>query len=263
MENSNFFDKFALQREDMSPPYGQTNQIACLDLNEIDAIKNLIYNNKSQWDEILQKGNFKLSANFDVFPGLYEKLLASLAHHLSEPVQIQTPLDFFIFDKFDSRWETQPSGFIHNDWGNFAKCMQEFTHPDEKHYYEKENAIALVMPIVLPHCGSGLELYDAFHEEKITAKELLDRRKKEDYTYIPYALGEATVFCPFQYHSGYCAKKGTLKDTDSRIVLVAFLIRYTKNGNSCWHMFRMCKGATLEYSDKDLYNLDTTTLNLL
>jgi len=256
-----FLGKFALNRHAMYPPYGVHRQLLTLTATDTAIIEQQVFKDKSKWLEILQKGNYKLSADKTNYAPLYQKLTQALEGYLGEPVSAQTQLDFFLFDKFDQRFEKEPSGFIHNDWGNFTKCIKEFAKPNTGAFYQPENAIALVLPIALPQCGSGLELYDVFHGEGVSGKDMMKRRETGDYELVRYSLGESTLFCPYQFHSGAIAKPNTLKDSDRRIVLVAFLIRYDEGDGPCWHMFRMCKGATLEYEDKSLYAIPDENVN--
>lgn len=263
MENNpmNILGKFRLNRQQMQPAFDHVSNIKILDTDNVFMLKDRVFEERRHWVEILQKGNYKLTADKERYHLLYETLIEQLEMHLGEKVIAKTCLDFFLFDVFDDRWESEPSGFIHNDWGNFSTCLSEFADKAQAHCYQPHEAIALVLPIALPACGSGLELYDVFHAEGVSGKVLLNMREKERFRVIPYTLGEATLFCPYQFHSGACAKPNTLKATDTRIVLVAFLIRYTEGAHSAWHMFRMCKGATLEYKDKALYDLKEDTLN--
>jgi hypothetical protein len=240
----------------MFPEFNFSSNISVLDEQEVEAIRELVLADKNNWENLIQKGNYKLSADTQRYDVLYKNLIQSMENHLGEAVKLKTSLDFFLFDKFDSRWEKEPSGFIHNDWGNYSKCMHEFAKNEEIDFYNPSKAIALVLPVELPECGSGVELYDAFHAEKdVKGKALLNMRANKEYSLREYQKGGATLFCPFQFHSGHCADEGTLKETDMRIVLVAFLIKYESDTRNEWHAFRMCKGATLEYGDETLYGL--------
>ena len=253
---------FNLTRQMMSPKFNESAQVHVFDRNQAHLIATQVAHDKPLWKELIQKGNYKLTADKKRYAVMYEQLTDALSNHLLEPVILKTPLDFFLFDRFDARWGKEPSGFIHNDWGNYAKCMREFANPEDMAFYDPSQAIALVLAIELPESGSGIELYDAFHGEKgVNGKTLLEKRKRRDYSLFNYTVGEATLFCPFQYHSGHCAEEGTLKDTDKRLVLVAFLIKLVKDEGAQWHMFRMCKGATLEYGDESLYGLADDVLN--
>lgn len=244
----------------MVPSFDASSTIPILEPAQTHDIKHLILEDRAHWQELIQQGNYKLTASKQKYQVLYQQLVSALSSHLNEKVVPKTLLDFFLFDKFDERWEKEPSGFIHNDWGNYSKCMQEFASQDDIPFYNPSHAIALVLAITLPDAGSGIELYDAFHGEDISAKMLLQHRANKTYSLREYKLGHATLFCPFQFHSGHCADEGTLKTTDQRMVLVAFLIKYEAPDNHEWHMFRMCKGATLEYGDEALYGFDDDIL---
>jgi hypothetical protein len=252
----NILGKFDLTRIQMVPPFGKSRNLPIISTSDAKLVEQIIYKEKSKWNELIQKGNYKLTADSKKFAFLYESLIYKLSDYLSCNVKLKTPLDFFLFDKFDKEWEDKPSGFIHNDWGNYSICMKEFAKKEDIAHYDPSNAIALVLAISLPEKGSGIELYDAFHGEKgVSGKTLLQQRATQSYSLRKYDIGSATLFCPFQYHSGHCAEKGTLETTDSRFVLVAFLVKYRKEAEEEWHMFRMCKGATLEYGDESLYGL--------
>lgn len=257
----NILGNFNITRHQMYPKFDASQTLQVLNSEESKTIELLVLSDKRKWQELIQAGNYKLTADPRQYGILYHNLANTLSNHLAETVIPKTPLDFFLFDEFNEKWEKEPSGFIHNDWANYAKCMNEFALPEEAQFYQPTHAIALVLAISLPEVGSGIELYDAFHGEKINARELLAIRQKQQYSLRPYKIGHATLFCPFQFHSGHCAQVGTLKSTDKRIVLVAFLIRFRKNDYSEWHMFRMCKGATLEYGDEALYGLPENVLN--
>lgn len=259
--NQNILSTFNVTRHQMFPKFDESKTLKILDNQESKIIESYVFSDRRKWQKLIQEGNYKLTAHEQRYNLLYHKLISALTNHLKENVLLKTPLDFFLFDEFNHKWEKEPSGFIHNDWGNYAKCMQEFAKPEEAQYYQPTHAIALVLAIALPEVGSGIELYDAFHGEKISAKKLLAIREQQAFSLRNYRIGHATLFCPFQFHSGHCAQPGTLKSTDKRIVLVAFLIRYNKNPQSEWHMFRMCKGATLEYGDEALYGLPDDVLH--
>ncbi|MFM9889820.1 MAG: hypothetical protein ACKVOE_04125 [Rickettsiales bacterium] len=247
---------FNLTRTMMVPKFNESAQIPVLDEAQTHLISTYVRQDKSLWKRLIQQGNYKLTADKEKYALLYQNLISSLSRHLDIPVVLKTPLDFFLFDIFDSKWEKEPSGFIHNDWNNYAKCMREFAVEADLPHYDPSHSIALVLAIELPSAGSGIELYDAFHsEEGVNGKTLLAMRHERNFVLQKYRLGEATLFCPFQYHSGHCAEEGTLKTDDSRAVLVAFLIKYNGPKQEEWHMFRMCKGATLEYGDESLYGL--------
>jgi len=254
MENS-LLGEFNLSREQMVPKFNESKDIQILNPSELVATEKLIYEDKNNWEELIQAGNYKLTADTEKYSFLYKNLVKGLSDHIGCDVKLKTPLDFFLFDKFDKEWEDKPSGFIHNDWGNYSICMREFAKNEDIQYYEPSHAIALVLAITLPNIGSGIELYDAFHGEGVGGKKLLQQRKDKQYSLREYQIGHATMFCPFQFHSGHCADKGTLKSSDTRMVLVAFLVKYKKDDIDEWHMFRMCKGATLEYGDEKLYGL--------
>lgn len=253
---------FNLTRQMMSPKFNESAQLHVLDSHQVQLIVSQVLEDRPLWKKLIQEGNFKLTADKTRYAPMYTRLTAALSNYLLEPVILKTPLDFFLFDQFDARWEKEPSGFIHNDWGNYAKCMREFADPEDMPFYDPSQAIALVLALELPQSGSGIELYDAFHGERgVNGKTLLEKRRHRDYTLFNYTVGEATLFCPFQYHSGHCAQEGTLKADDKRLVLVAFLIKLVKEKGSQWHMFRMCKGATLEYGDESLYGLADDVLS--
>lgn len=257
----NILSSFNITRHQMYPKFDFSHTLQVLSGQESQTVESWVLSDKQMWQELIQSGNFKLTANRQRYELLYNSLANTLSNHLQEAVIPKTPLDFFLFDEFNEKWEKEPSGFIHNDWANYAKCMNEFALAEEAQFYQPTHAIALVLAISLPEIGSGIELYDAFHGEKINARELLAIRQKQQYSLRPYKIGHATLFCPFQFHSGHCAQVGTLKSTDKRIVLVAFLIRFSKRNYSEWHMFRMCKGATLEYGDEALYGLPEDVLD--
>ena len=253
---SNYLGEFNLVRAQMVPKFNESSDIEVLNAAEIIETRQLILRDRESWLELIQKGNYKLTANVKKYDFLYHNLVAALSEHLACNVKVKTPLDFFLFDQFNQRWEQEPSGFIHNDWMNYSKCMQDFANPEDVIFYDPSHAVALVLAITLPEVGSGIELYDAFHAEKgVNGKALLSLRAEKKFSLRKYRAGYATLFCPFQYHSGHCAEKGTLKETDSRMVLVAFLVKYKRENLEEWHMFRMCKGATLEYGDESLYGL--------
>ena len=227
-----------LTRHDMSPPFEEVGRVECFDYVTMAELKNKIMADKDNWNRLIQDNSYKYTAKQEDNQSIYNNFITKLESHLKKPVKLKTNLDFFVLHPFNAKWETEPSGFIHNDWSNYSICIKEFCNPEDIVNYDRTHAIAIVLPVCMPEAGSGLELYDSFYKEPRGTKELLHDRAEGKFDFIPYTEGEAVLFCPFRFHSGYCAKPGTLKDSDTRIVMVAFLIRYKSETKDEWHVFR-------------------------
>lgn len=230
---SQFFENFEITRYDMVPPFATTHQLPVLSPEERIIAEKTVFREQDEWSNLSQEHQYCLSATPSTFQGLYQALLNSLSQYLKATIIIKTPLDIMIYDHLDAQNASYEEEHIHNDWTHYANCLPEVTEPKEHHYYLKNHAIGLILPLALPHCGSGLQLYDAFEGEDFPP----DHQPKEQY--IPYGLGQATLFCPFQYHAMSFPKQVNFTAQDKRMTLQAFLIKSFKNNTPSWHLFRL------------------------
>lgn len=241
--NSVFFEQFEVTRFDMVPPFSTTHQLPVLSPEERTIAEKMVYKHKEDWYPI-SAHHQGLHATPSKFQGLYQALLQSLSQYLKATVIIKTPLDISIIENMCESCESQELTHVHNDWASYAHCLQSVTDASEHKYYVKNHAIGLILPLDLPKCGSGIQLYDVFEGEE--AKNI----HQVSSQHIPYGLGQATLYCPYQYHAMAHPPHHEYTNDDKRIILQAFLIKSMKNNTPAWHLFHLNHSDLTEASPK-------------